>query len=75
MLKQIGLRGNITTHLKQCTAYADDIMLTTRTKQSLIDTVQKLKELWDTVGLLVITITVNIYIVFLDVLSRTVCSR
>jgi hypothetical protein len=34
-LKQIGLRGNISTRLKQCTAYADDIMLTTRTKQSL----------------------------------------
>jgi hypothetical protein len=39
------LRGNITTHLKQCTAYADDILLTTRTKQSLIDTFQKLKEI------------------------------
>ena len=69
ILKQMGLRGNITTHLKQCTAYADDIMLTTRTKQSLIDTVQKLKELWDTVGLLVITITVNTYIIFIDVVK------
>jgi hypothetical protein len=38
-------RGNITTHLKQCTAYAADILLTTRTKQSLIDTFQKLKEI------------------------------
>jgi hypothetical protein len=35
ILKQMELRGNITTHLKQCTAYADDILLTTRTKQSL----------------------------------------
>jgi hypothetical protein len=33
ILKQMELRGNITTHLKQCTAYADDILLTTRTKQ------------------------------------------
>jgi sorting nexin-29 len=32
ILKQMELRGNITTHLKQCTAYADDILLTTRTK-------------------------------------------
>jgi hypothetical protein len=32
-------------------------------------------DLWDTVGLLVITITVNTYTVFIDVLSRTVCSR
>ena len=36
VLKQMGLRGNITTHLNQCSAYADDILLTTRTKQSLI---------------------------------------
>jgi len=39
------LRGTITTHLKQCTACADDILLTTRTKQFLIDTFQKLKEI------------------------------
>ena len=45
ILKQMGLRGNITIRLKQCTAYADDIMLTTRTNQSLIDTFQKLKEI------------------------------
>jgi len=32
ILKQMGLRGNITTRLKQCTAYGDDIMLRTRTK-------------------------------------------
>jgi len=45
LLKQLGLRGNITTCLKQCTAYAGDIMLTTRTKQSLINTFHKLKEI------------------------------
>ena len=44
ILKLMGLRGNITTCLKQCAAYADDIMLTTGTKQSLIDTFQKLKK-------------------------------
>jgi len=39
------IRGNITTRLKQCTAYADDIMLTTRNKQSLIDSFQKLRNI------------------------------
>ena len=47
------IRGNITTHLKQCTAYAGHILLTTRTKQSLIDTFQKLKEISAQYGLIV----------------------
>jgi hypothetical protein len=38
------LRGNITTRVRQYTAYADDILLTARTKQPLLDTFQKLKE-------------------------------
>jgi hypothetical protein len=38
------LRGNVTSRLK-CVAYADDILLTTRTEQSLLDTFQKLKEI------------------------------
>jgi hypothetical protein len=37
------LRGNIITRLKQCNAYADNILLTTRTKHSLLETYQKLK--------------------------------
>jgi hypothetical protein len=45
------LRGNITTHLKQRTAYAEDILLTTRTKPSLIDTAQKLREISAQYGL------------------------
>jgi hypothetical protein len=53
ILKQMELRGNITTRLKQCTAYTDDILLTTRTKQSLIDTFQKLKEILAHYGLIV----------------------
>jgi hypothetical protein len=53
ILNQMELRGNITTHLKQCTAYTDDILLTTRTKQSLIDTFQKLKEISAQYGLTV----------------------
>ena len=53
ILNQMELRGNITTHLKQCIAYADDILLTTRTKQSLLDTFQKLKEISAQFGLIV----------------------
>jgi hypothetical protein len=44
ILKQMGLKGNINTRLKQFTAYAEDILLTIRTKQSLIDTFQKLNK-------------------------------
>jgi hypothetical protein len=32
ILKQLELRGNISTHLKQCSAYADDILITAQTK-------------------------------------------
>jgi len=53
LLKQMELRGNITTRLKQCIAYADDILLTIRTKQSLLDTFQKLKEISAQYGLIV----------------------
>jgi len=48
----MGLKENITTRLKQCTAYADTL-LTTRTKQSLIDTFQKLKQISAQYGLIV----------------------
>ena len=37
ILKQLELRGNIPTRLKQCSAYADDILITARTKQTMID--------------------------------------
>jgi len=45
ILKQIELRGNILTRLKQCSAYADDTLITARTKQTLIDTFEKLKNM------------------------------
>jgi mannose/fructose/N-acetylgalactosamine-specific phosphotransferase system component IIB len=45
ILKQLELRGNISTHLKQCLAYADDILITARTKQRMIDTFEKLKNI------------------------------
>jgi len=53
ILKQMEQRGNITIHLKQCIAYADYILLKTRTKQSLLDTSQKLKEISEKYGLIV----------------------
>jgi hypothetical protein len=43
ILKKMEFRGNISTRLKQCTAYADDIIITTRTAQAMIDTFVKLK--------------------------------
>ena len=41
ILKKMELRGNISTRLKQCTAYADDIFITTRTAQAMTDTFLK----------------------------------
>jgi hypothetical protein len=32
ILKQLEMRGNILTRLKQCSAYANDILITARTK-------------------------------------------
>jgi hypothetical protein len=43
ILKKMELRGNISTRLKQCTAYADDILITTRTIQAMTDAFVKLK--------------------------------
>jgi len=43
ILKKIKLRGNISTRLRQCTAYADDILITARTTQEMTDTFVKLK--------------------------------
>jgi len=43
ILKEMELRGNISTRLQQCTAYAHDILITTRTTQAMIDTFVKLK--------------------------------
>ena len=43
ILKNLELRGNISTRLKQCVAYADDIVISSRTAQAMIDTFAKLK--------------------------------
>jgi porphobilinogen deaminase len=37
------LRGNISTRLRKCTDYADDILITARTAQAMIGTFVKLK--------------------------------
>jgi len=42
ILKKMELRGNICTRLRQCTAYADDILITARTTQAMTDTFVKL---------------------------------
>jgi hypothetical protein len=42
-IKENGTEGNICTRLKRCTAYADDILITTRTVQAMTDTFVKLK--------------------------------
>jgi len=43
ILKKMEFRGNISTRLSQCTAYADDILITAGTTQAMIDTFIKLK--------------------------------
>jgi hypothetical protein len=43
ILKKLDIRGNISTQLRQLMDYADDILITARTKQSLMDTFQQLK--------------------------------
>jgi len=43
VLKKLDLRGNISTQLRQLMAYADHVLITACTKQSLIDTFQQLK--------------------------------
>jgi hypothetical protein len=51
--KKLDLRGNISTRLRQLSAYADGILLIARTKQSLIDTVQQLQNDSMEVGLII----------------------
>ena len=51
IIKQLDLKGNISTRLKQCSVYADDILVTTRMMHVLEDTFQKQKEISQEVGL------------------------
>jgi len=43
VLRKLDLKGNISTQLRQLMAYADNVLRTAHTKQSLIDTFQQLK--------------------------------
>jgi hypothetical protein len=43
IIRKLDVRGNISTRLNQCAAYADDILITARTKQAMIDAFNKLK--------------------------------
>jgi hypothetical protein len=42
ILKKLNIRGNISTRLRQLMAYADDILIKARTKQSIMDTFQQI---------------------------------
>jgi porphobilinogen deaminase len=53
VLKILDLRGNISTRLRQLTAYADYVLILARTKQSLTDTFQQLKDYSMEVGLII----------------------
>ena len=53
VFKKLDLRGNISTRLRQLTDYADDILITARTRQSLIDTFQQLKNNSMEIGLII----------------------
>ena len=49
-MKKLEIRGNITTRLKQVCVYADDVVLKTKTKQTVTNIFQKQKvggrEVW-----------------------------
>jgi len=51
VLTQQDLRGNISTRLKQLMAYADEILILARTKKSLMEALQQLKQSSIEVGL------------------------
>jgi len=53
VITNLEVRGNITTRLKEICAYADDIVINGRTKQTLIDTFCKLKHEALNAGLIV----------------------
>jgi hypothetical protein len=53
LMEKLEIRGNITTRLKQICVYADDVVLVTRTKQALENTLQKLKHEAEKYGLVI----------------------
>ena len=53
IITKLEVRGNISTRLKQIAAYAADIVIIGRTKQAMIDTLNKLKNEASKYGLLI----------------------
>jgi hypothetical protein len=47
------LRGNMSTRSKQCVAYADDILIISRTEESMVETFSQLKEQSEQLGLII----------------------
>jgi hypothetical protein len=53
ILKSMDLRRNISARLKQSLAYADDILITSRTEQSIVETFSQLQEQSEKLGLII----------------------
>jgi hypothetical protein len=53
IISKLEARGNISTRLKQISAYADDVIIIGRTTQVMIDTLTKLKNEASKYGLLI----------------------
>jgi ABC-type uncharacterized transport system ATPase subunit len=53
LMKKLETGGNILTRLKQVCVFVDDVVLVTRTKQALINTLQKLKQEAEKYGLVI----------------------
>ena len=53
IISKVEARGNMSTRLKQISAYADDIIITGGTKQVTMDTFTKLKREASKFGLLI----------------------
>jgi hypothetical protein len=66
IVKSLDVRGNISTRLKQCCAYADDILIMAKTKQTLINTFEELKKASQKYGLIINEQKVNSYTVLIN---------
>ncbi|PSN30947.1 hypothetical protein C0J52_27056 [Blattella germanica] len=60
IIQQLDMRGNISTKSKQCIAYADDILLTTRSKQAATELFVQLKQISLQFGLFCPEMTISL---------------
>jgi hypothetical protein len=51
-MRNLDLRGNISLRLKRCVTYADDLLLTTRTRQAAVETSIQLREQSEQLGII-----------------------